>query len=412
MYGNFSEDSLSHYQEILQYLEDPSLEFEEGDTYDFTRCVRPNGTAYGTRGACQAPNKVAPKQDVSLMNQKDFESGGGLSAVKKGLSSTQVVNRGRDARARAFGFGGGTSAMGKSGLSRDQIVQRGAQARAAAIKAGGGVKPGSSARKADQAARRGAQARAAAFKAGGGESSLKKGENREDIIRRGAASLKAAYEAGGGRKKYDETPEGYGKADVIAQGKKNLKAAFEAGGGEGARSKGMSIKDIIAKGNKALKDAYIAGGGDVARAKLKDKKQVIAKGKKSLQEAAKAGGGSVARGKKALADPVNETKRSLTEAGGGTAAIQKLGEKFAKRVGRKLTDKDYNVLAKLVEKRGKAVLSKYFEDGGGKKALVSGKSVDDIINIGEKIAKDKARKAKEQRARNLRSQIDRESQSV
>jgi hypothetical protein len=236
--------------------------------------------------------------------------------------------------------------------------------------------------------------------------------NREEIIRRGAASMKAAFEAGGGEIKYKNTPPGYGRADVIAQGKKNLKEAFEAGGGEGARSKGMSTKDIIAKGSKALKDAYIAGGGDVARAKLKGTKQVIAKGKKSLQEAARAGGGSVARGKRALADPVNETKRSLTEAGGGTAAIQKLGEAYAKQLGRKLTDKDYNVLARAVEKRGKAALSKYFEDGGGKKALASGKSVDDIINIGEKIAKDKARKAREQKARNLRSQIDRESQSV
>ena len=44
------------------------VEFSEGDTYDFTRCVRPDGSAYGTKGKCRkgtegakAIEKAAPK---------------------------------------------------------------------------------------------------------------------------------------------------------------------------------------------------------------------------------------------------------------------------------------------------------------------------------------------------------------
>jgi hypothetical protein len=33
--------------------EQGNVEFSEGGTYDFTRCVRPNGTAYGTKGKCR-----------------------------------------------------------------------------------------------------------------------------------------------------------------------------------------------------------------------------------------------------------------------------------------------------------------------------------------------------------------------
>ena len=52
--GNFSVESLERYQSLLQQVGLP-----EGETYDFARCVRPDGTFYGTKGKCMPPNKPA-----------------------------------------------------------------------------------------------------------------------------------------------------------------------------------------------------------------------------------------------------------------------------------------------------------------------------------------------------------------
>lgn len=55
--GGFSEESLSSYQHLLSECVG-SLGDMEG-VYDFTRCVRPDGTTYGTKGKCTPPNKPA-----------------------------------------------------------------------------------------------------------------------------------------------------------------------------------------------------------------------------------------------------------------------------------------------------------------------------------------------------------------
>lgn len=56
--GSFSQESLHKFNELLN--------LSEGDEnlYDFTRCIRPDGSAYGTRGKCQEPNReqVKPAQ--------------------------------------------------------------------------------------------------------------------------------------------------------------------------------------------------------------------------------------------------------------------------------------------------------------------------------------------------------------
>lgn len=400
MHGNFSEEALEAYQEALLSLVDQSLEQEDSDFYDFTRCLRPNGTAYGTRGACQPPNKVASQQDVSSMNQKDFQAGGGVSAVRKGLSSVQVVNRGRDARARAFAAGGGTTAMGKRGLSRDEVVRQGAVNRAKAVQAGGGLRDHYG--DAERAARQGAVNRANAFKAGGGQAAVRRGENVEGVIKRGAANLKAAYEAGGGR----NTP--FSKADVISQGRRNLEAAYKAGGGDAARASGLSVKDIIDKGRKSLKAAYKAGGGDAATARLGDEKKVIARGIQARQEAARAGGGDIAKGKKNLANI--SSNRSALEAGGGQAAIKKQTDALTQKLGRKLTADEIKGIQQNVSNRGQGNLYKYFQAGGGRKAMGGGKSVDEVISAGERIIKDRQRKAKEAKAQELQGRIAKQSQ--
>ena len=51
MKGSFSEEALRKYAELASQMQ--SLEFSEGDTYDFTRCVKPDGSAYGTNGKCR-----------------------------------------------------------------------------------------------------------------------------------------------------------------------------------------------------------------------------------------------------------------------------------------------------------------------------------------------------------------------
>ena len=51
MNGNFSENALKAYQAAL--AKNGGLDFSEGDLYDFTRCIRPDGSAYGTGGQCR-----------------------------------------------------------------------------------------------------------------------------------------------------------------------------------------------------------------------------------------------------------------------------------------------------------------------------------------------------------------------
>jgi len=57
--GNFSEEALHRYAELC--AEKQGTNFAEGDTYDFTRCVKPSGEAYGTRGNCKAGKREDKK---------------------------------------------------------------------------------------------------------------------------------------------------------------------------------------------------------------------------------------------------------------------------------------------------------------------------------------------------------------
>lgn len=51
MLGSFNEEALEKYAE--KAAEKAVFSFSEGDLYDFTRCVRPDGSAYGTGGSCR-----------------------------------------------------------------------------------------------------------------------------------------------------------------------------------------------------------------------------------------------------------------------------------------------------------------------------------------------------------------------
>ena len=59
MEGSFSEEALRVYSELA--AEKQGLDFAEGDSYDFTRCVRPDGSAYGTSGRCRKGTETGAK---------------------------------------------------------------------------------------------------------------------------------------------------------------------------------------------------------------------------------------------------------------------------------------------------------------------------------------------------------------
>jgi hypothetical protein len=71
MKGYFSEETLKQFAELAG--ETFGTNFSESGTYDFTRCVRPNGTAYGTGGKCKKGTEEA----------KELKNGGDLTKVKK-----------------------------------------------------------------------------------------------------------------------------------------------------------------------------------------------------------------------------------------------------------------------------------------------------------------------------------------
>ena len=65
MYGTFSEKALFEFSKLASIQN--SADFSEGETYDFARCVRPDGTYYGTSGRCRKGTETDPKENVDKM---------------------------------------------------------------------------------------------------------------------------------------------------------------------------------------------------------------------------------------------------------------------------------------------------------------------------------------------------------
>jgi hypothetical protein len=59
MKGYFSEKTLNNYARLA--AEKLDADFAEGDSYDFTRCIRPDGSTYGTSGKCRKGTEGAAK---------------------------------------------------------------------------------------------------------------------------------------------------------------------------------------------------------------------------------------------------------------------------------------------------------------------------------------------------------------
>jgi len=65
MRGHISEEALAAYTQLV--AESLGVDFAEGgDTYDFTRCVRPDGSSYGSRGKCKKGTEAGAKQEAPV----------------------------------------------------------------------------------------------------------------------------------------------------------------------------------------------------------------------------------------------------------------------------------------------------------------------------------------------------------
>lgn len=100
MHGTFSEESLAQFTELVSQTQ--SSDFSEGDTYDFTRCVRPDGSAYGTRGKCRKGSEVGPAEKPAPKGgaaAKSAPAGGGVEKIKEKLKNASPEEKKRVAQA-------------------------------------------------------------------------------------------------------------------------------------------------------------------------------------------------------------------------------------------------------------------------------------------------------------------------
>jgi hypothetical protein len=69
MKGYFDEKSLETYNVLV--ANKAGVDFSEGEVYDFTRCLKPSGKAYGTDGQCKkgVPTAKAEKKRKSIMSK-------------------------------------------------------------------------------------------------------------------------------------------------------------------------------------------------------------------------------------------------------------------------------------------------------------------------------------------------------
>lgn len=61
MLGSFDPDSLDLYNQLVE-AEMPMEYSEDAENYDFARCVRADGSAYGTRGRCRLGTESGPAE--------------------------------------------------------------------------------------------------------------------------------------------------------------------------------------------------------------------------------------------------------------------------------------------------------------------------------------------------------------
>jgi hypothetical protein len=73
-FGGFTPEALEAYQKAV--AEKEGVEFSEEGTYDFTTCIRPDGSSYGTKGKCRKGTEGAAKETP---DQRRFKKTGARS---------------------------------------------------------------------------------------------------------------------------------------------------------------------------------------------------------------------------------------------------------------------------------------------------------------------------------------------
>jgi hypothetical protein len=87
MLGSFNEEALEKYAE--KAAEKAGVSFSEGDLYDFTRCVRPDGSAYGTGGSCRKGTEGEKEQKEKQVKKKLTDSEKLDNVTEKAISSAE-----------------------------------------------------------------------------------------------------------------------------------------------------------------------------------------------------------------------------------------------------------------------------------------------------------------------------------
>ena len=115
MKGSFSEESLARFAELAAATL-PS-DFAEGDSYDFTTCIRPDGSAYGTSGKCRKGT-----EGVAKVKAKGAASG--VPVLTKGDMKKMTESELRDVKKKmdeqAFGKDSGPASNTKLQMLADQ----------------------------------------------------------------------------------------------------------------------------------------------------------------------------------------------------------------------------------------------------------------------------------------------------
>ena len=121
MKGYFSEETLDKYARLT--AEKLDVDFAEGDLYDFTTCIRPDGSAYGTGGKCRKGTEGEAKA------KGKSESSQALGKVKivspdtaKKMSDAELKSQVENANKAAFGKGSKVSPEVMKGLKEQHDI--------------------------------------------------------------------------------------------------------------------------------------------------------------------------------------------------------------------------------------------------------------------------------------------------
>jgi len=90
MKGYFDEKSLESYNLLIAERE--GVDFSEGEIYDFTRCVRANGSFYGTSGRCRQGSPAGPKEETKGTSGINLSK---VKAAKEKLAADKAANGGK-----------------------------------------------------------------------------------------------------------------------------------------------------------------------------------------------------------------------------------------------------------------------------------------------------------------------------